>query len=237
MYPSLVYPSPKIREELGRYIQEELDNHEAERSQWVDHIKRWDNLYWAEPSNLAAQGPIKFGATIVIPIVATAVEMHQAKQMQKLFGLEQFVALTFPDQYADIDREVEGVLDHELMVTADIRKAVEDAALEFNKFGTGIMKTGYEYITRKAVLYDSEGNQITRDVVVRKGLCIDAVQNANFLLPFTSISPQTATWCGEVHHVTPYELLDLVRSEFFEDDVYSKLEIYFTNLGDNVGSA
>lgn len=228
MYSPLIYPDPNTLDKLKAYLREEIDNHNSERTQWVDLLKRYDNIYWAEPSAAASQGPIKFGATIVIPLVATAVEMMQAKEMGKMFALEQFTAITLPDTYADLTRSIGKIMDHELLITADLRSAVENAALEFNKFGPGILKTGYIKDERRKVWYDDEGIKQERFVTVKQGLCIDHVQCANFLMPLTSQDPQSAPWVGEVHFSTPFQFLGLVKNSFLYEDAYELLERYYT---------
>lgn len=236
MYSPLIYLDQKTQDELHQYIREEVDNHNAERTQWVDYLKRWDNIYWAEPSAAASNGPIKYGATIVIPLVATAVEMMVAKIKGKLYALEQFTALTLPDTYADLTRDLEKIVDHELLTTGNLVKASEDALLEFCKFGTGIMKNGWEEVVRKAVTYDEAGNRQDRFVTIRKGLCIDPVQCSNFLMPFPSQDSNQATWCGEHHVSNPHQFYGLVKNGYLYPDAYNDLEVYFSQNLDTTGT-
>lgn len=229
-YTPLIYFTPEVETKLLSYLREEIDNHNMERSGWVDSIKKWDTLYWGEPSAAASSGPLKWGATIVIPVIAIAVEMMTAKQITKLTALEQFSAIALPDEYADLDRDLEKILDHEYVTTAKIEDAIVDASLEFNKFGTTIMKNGYEYVTRNAIIYDAEGKKSEREVTVKQGLCIDAVRCANFLMPFYATDPQTSPWVGEERVSNPFEILTFSENGLFYEDTFNNLQNYFDTL-------
>lgn len=229
-YPPLIRFDLDTKERLRSYLTSEIDNHEAERSSWVEDLKRWEKLYWADSRNVntSSKSPLQSGATIIVPLIAIAVEMLQAKVQQKLFGLDQFVALTLSDEWDDIDRDLEKLLDRELISVGNVKHLASVCGLDYLKYGTTVAKTGYLEYNRRSIRYEDETGTPFEFTV--KGIRLDPVQLVNFLMPFSATDPNTSDWCGEFHTFTPREFEQLSESGFFYEEAYDKLYAYFNDL-------
>lgn len=235
-YTPLIRFDKDTEERLLAYLQTEIDNHETERSEHIEKIRRYENLYWADPRKAPTTAtPLQQGAQIIIPVIAIAVEMLQAKMIQKLFGLDQFCSLSLPDQWDDIDATLEKIVDHELLVTARIKDSTEQAALDFLKYGTGVLKNGYVEINKFGINHNGEEEEEV-EAVYQKGLCIDSVQLVNFLMPFASTDPNTSPWCGEYHTFDPYQLKLHCENKLFYPEAFKELEKFFYDLA-TIGQA
>lgn len=230
-YTPLIRFDSETKDRLVSYLVTEIDNHEMERSEWASLLKKYEKLYWADPSKLSdtATSPLSTGAQIIIPVIAIAVEMLQAKMMQKLFGLDQFTSIKLPNEWDLIDSDLEKILDHEFLVTAKIDRALDSASLEYLKYGTAVLKSGYSILNKTAIQYIDE-KETEVELTLDKGLCLDHVQLINFLMPFSAVDPNRSDWCGEFHTSTPYEVKNLSESELFYKDTFDELQSYFNDL-------
>jgi len=232
-YAPFIYLSEEVETKLKSFLREEIFNHNAERATYIDKIKEYMRLYWADPVEGAEnEGPILGGANIVIPLIAISVEAFHARNMTTLFGLDDFFQATLPAPFSDLENDLEALMDHELLRVADLYKFADNVLLENVKLGTGIGKTGYERIVKKAVRItenpDGSREREEFDVTVQQGLCIDAVQVANFLLPYAYTNPQTAPWCGEEHEASVYRIKTMEESGLFYEGTYEALLGFYT---------
>jgi hypothetical protein len=228
-YTPLIYLSADVEERLRSYLREELDNHDFERSEWLREIEKWSKLYWATPNSGAGAGPLQGGATLIVPLIAIAVETLQAKFLTKLFALDQFSSITLPDKWADIDSSLEKIVDHEFLTVGDIKEAADQCCLEFLKYGTCVIKTGYEYVKRQGIIYDLDDTELEVEII-KKGVCFNHVQLTNFLMPFAASDPQKAAWCGEEHTWTPFELKQMCESGLLYEESFEMMQAHFYDL-------
>jgi len=222
-YPREIYLDEDTEERLKSYLDQEIQNHAAERSNWVNDLKTWQTDYWAKPTTEIKTFPFRGAANIVIPLTAIAVEAVHARQITTMFALEQFLTVKLAEPLNNLDIQLERYLDHVMLREVDIYKFVDTALLTNTKLGSCVGKAGYERVVRTAVREVGDSEQ-EFDVVTKQGATADCVPLANFLMPFTSQDPQTAPWCGEEHRKTPYEVKLMCQSSFFRKDVFNKLE-------------
>lgn len=228
MYPRQLSLDAGTKERLISYLNTEIINHNAERSPYLSEIEVYQDLYWAKPIlGMDGAGPIQGGSNLIIPLIAISVEATHARNMTTLFALDDFCQLALPDRYSDIDKGLEKLLDHEMLVTAELYKFADSCLLEGTKFGTGIGKTGYERVVRTAVS-EVNGDRRYTDVVVKQGLVIDPVATANFCMPYAYQDEQTAPWVGEEHESSLFLIKDYENSGFFLPGTYEALLSYYT---------
>lgn len=214
-YPRLLKLDDDTETRLRSYLNEELNRHYMERDPWIQDIEAWQRNYWAEPVTKRATFPFTGASTVVIPLTAITVEAMFARVDRQLFGLKQFVSAgTKNDEWEESARPVEALLDHVLKVDIDIRKPLTSSCLEIIKYGTGVMKTGYERVIKKAIRQIGSEEQ-EFDVVIKDGPIIESTAIARFLMPFSSINPQTAPWCAEEHSKSPFEIRAFEDSGLF----------------------
>lgn len=215
MYPDEIYLDPDTQEQLISYLDTELYNHYAERGPHIEDLLRYQKDYWAKPTKEKATFPFSGAATIIIPLSAIAIEAIHARTMTTLFALPQFVSATsISKDWIDAAAPMERFMDRELMVEMNFRRSIGDCVLEAEKFGTMIGKVGYEKIVKTAIR-SIGGVEQEFDVVIRDGAVFDCVPDARFLMPNSCTDPQTATWCGEEHSASPYEVMTMEQGGLF----------------------
>jgi len=75
-------------------------------------------------------------------------------------------------------------------------------------------EVGYEK-TIKWVVREVAGYEEEFPITVKDGVVIDSVPEARFMMPYSSQDPQSATWCGEEHSKTTYEVMMLEEAGMF----------------------
>jgi hypothetical protein len=236
-FPPNIKLSASAKERLISYLNTEIQNHRAERTNWVEDLKNWQIDYWAEPVEKAKTFPFKNACNIVIPLTAIAVEAVHAREMTTLFALNQFVTLKLPPQYDSLTSDTEKTIDNILLKQCDFYKFCDTALLENKKLGTTVGKTGYEKIVKRAIRYQG-GQELPFDVIVKQGPTADAVSLPNFLMPFVCNDPQLSPWCGEEHTKSPYEVKQLSEGGMFYPSVMKDLEGFISGgMETNISSA
>ena len=242
-YPRELNLDPETEDKLKNYLDQELLNHYAERSEYIDDLMRWQKDYWAEPTKEKATFPFLGAATIVIPLSAIAVETIHARTMTTLFGQSQLVsASAIAPDWEQTAKPFERFMDDELLNRMKVRKPFGDCFLEAEKYGTMHGKVQYEKVIRRAIR-DIGGVEQEFDVVIRDGAVFDAVAGARFLMPYSASDPQNAPWVGEEHSATEYELQGFELGGLFKEGTIinkpgwetdeskkSKLHAYFGQL-------
>lgn len=232
-YPRQINLDKDSETRLVNYIEDELMRHSSERGGFLDDLQRWQRDYNAEPSTTEATFPFQGASTLIIPLAAISLEAIHARIMTTLFALNQFTAVK--SKHTNWDNTVQPLqkfLDHELIVNAAIYDPINNVVLEIGKFGSGVIKCGYEKITRTAVRPvgdDDKEEEFT--VTVKQGITVDAIPVSRFLMPFIYTNPQTASWCGEEHQSTPYELRIMELSGKVKEGTFKALEAHFKQAG------
>ena len=229
-YPRLLRLDADTKQRLVSYLDEELTNHHMERQPAIDELKKHQSDYWAKPATERRTFPFTGAANIIIPLTAIAYETIHARSMTTHFAVSPF--LSIKARHGDFQRfenPLEDFMEFELMHDVKIRRPLDDCLAELEKFGTGIGKSGYERIVRKAVRTNVVGEEEDIPVIVRDGATLDPVPNANFLMPHYAKDPQLAPWCGEVHTDSPYRIKQFEESQFFYSGTMKELETWVLN--------
>lgn len=229
-YPRELKLDDETETKLANYLEWEIINHEAERSRWIDDLKRWQVDYWAEPSTKQRKFPWVGAANIIIPLHAITLEAVHSRTMMTAFGLEQFVAIKdLPEPYNENSHDLEKFMDHECLKHIDMFKTADNAILELEKFGTGVIKTGWEMRKRTAVKQVGDSEE-EFEVTVSQGPSAKAIPLAYFLMPFTNQDPQDSRWVGEEHIKTLEEVYYLEKDGLIKEGTYDKIKTYYTQV-------
>src|SRR5205807_8396859 len=94
------------------------------------------------------------------------------------------------------------------------------------EFGTGLGKSGYEKVVKKAVRTDSTGRDEEYPVIIKDGATLDPVPQANFLFPYSYKDPQLAPWVGEEHSRSPNKVKIKTEDTMFHYGTYEKTLTY-----------
>ena len=229
MYPKKLKLATDIEQKLHSYLQTEIINHNGERGPYLEEIEVYQELYWAKPLASSGSGPIQGGSNLIVPLIAISVEAMHARNMTTAFALDDFTQIKLPDAWADCDKGLEKLLDHESLVVGQLYEFADSALLCGTKLGTGVGKVGYERIVRTAVK-EVNGTRNYVDVVTKQGVTIDPVANANFIMPYAYQDEQTAPWCGEEHEDSLFGIKQKEDSGLFEKGTYEKLLNYYTPM-------
>lgn len=225
-YPRQLNLGEAVKDRLVTYINDELYRHRAERQRALDDLIQMQTDYWAKPSTERKTFPFTGASSVVIPLTAIAVETIHARTITSLFGVVPFASVKARrDDFQKFENPLEDYLQYELTTNIKFYRPFNDIALELEKFGTGIGKSGYEKIVRKAVRTSPDGKTEEEFAVVKKdGATIDGVPNANFIMPHSAKDPQTAPWCGEYHSESPHTVLQMEQSGLFYSGITEKLK-------------
>lgn len=238
-YPKELNLGEEIENKLRSYINDELTRHDFERPQAIDELKKWQGDYWAEPVASKKTFPFTGAANIIIPLTAIALETIHARMMTTLFAPKPLVMTKSHggDFFNKVEKPTENWVNHELIHNVKFAAAAEDALLEIEKFGTGVIKTGYEKVIKKGVRKTDDGSQ-EFPVIIKDGATVSLVPQANFLFPHSFRDPQLDPWCGEVHGESPYFVKLLEQSGFFRPGTYEKvLPWSIDNMGASPGGS
>lgn len=229
-YPPNLKLDDYTKQRLISYLNDELFNHDGERTSFLDNLVKYQNAYWAEPDSGIVTFPFQDASQMIVPLDAIAVEATHARTMNTAFGLSQFVsAKAIHPDWSDAQSAFESFFDHELLHTMKAYKVLDNIILEIEKYGTGVGKSGYDKVIKYAV---REVGGISEEfpVIVRDGATLNAVPVGRFLMPFTSNDPENAPWCGEEHSEVPYIFKQLVDSKLFYEDAFEKVMAYVDTL-------
>lgn len=226
MYPRLLNLDTGTKQRLISYLNDELINHHAERQQAIDDLKQWQSDYWAKPVSERRTFPFTGAANIIIPLTAIAYETIHARSITTHFAVAPFTSVKARGAFQQFENPLENFMQFVLLHEVEVRQPIDDCLAELEKFGTGIGKSGYERIVRKAVRPNAVGEDEDIAVVIKDGPTLDPVPNANFLMPYYAKDPQTAPWCGEIHSDSPYRVLQLEQGGLFYPGTRESLEAW-----------
>jgi hypothetical protein len=214
-YPRLLNLDADTETRLVSYLETELHNHNAERTERIEDLMRWQHDYWARPTTEKATFPYHGASTLTIPLSAIAIETVHAKHMTTRFALADMVSVhaVSPD-WDDFAVPVERFMNHELLTNMKIRRPMGDCFLNAEKYGTMIGKVIYERQV-KTTVREINGVEQELDIVVKDGANFSSVLESRFIMPYGALDPQNAAWCGEEHSADPYYVMQLERGGMF----------------------
>lgn len=227
-YPKELKLDDAAKERLISYLDTEIQNHIGERAEFNNDLVEWQKDYWAKPTEETKTFPFVGAASLIIPLSAITIEATHARTMTTLFALEQFTAVKAKSAtYDKITRPLEKILDHELLQNIKIYRPMNDAVLELIKFGTGVIKVGYEKTVKTAVRFNNEEKEEEFTVTTKQGATVEAIPLSRFMMPFSYQDPQDSPWCGVQREATPYEIRQMEFSGAFRKDAYADVYAHF----------
>ena len=224
----------ELTEEQEKKLKSHLDliltNHDGERQPFIEDLIRYQKDYWAKPVTEKRTFPFTGAASIVIPLTAIAFETVHARTMTQLFGLRQYVSVKpVNPAFAPVVTPFEQYFDHELKHSIKFKKNIESSIIELSKLGTGVTSTYYENQIKWGVREVSPGVEEEFPVTTDRGARVASVPLSRFMVPFESSDVELASWCGEEHSITTYDLYLKEQSELFYEGTYEALKFWYTN--------
>lgn len=227
-YPKEIKLDNEAKDRLIQYLDTEILNHSGERSEFDNDLVEWQKDYWAKPTLEQKTFPFVGAASLIIPLSAITIEAIHARTMTTLFALEQFtVCKAHSSMFSDITRPLEKILDHELLHNIKVYQPLNDCVLELIKFGTGVIRVGYEKCIKTAVRVLPDGKEEEFQVTYKQGPTVEAIPLARFIMPFAYQDPNHAPWCGVKRESTPYEMRQMEFSGLFREGAYEEVYGHF----------
>ncbi len=215
-YPRQLNLDSDTEARLISYLDTELLNHYAERGERIEDLMRWQRDYWAKPTTEKGTFPFHGASTLVIPLNAIAIEAVHSRHMTTRFAIPDLVTShAVSGDWEDVQAPLERFMNYELIESMKIRRPIGDCFLSAEKYGTMIGKVIYAKQVR-TVVREVNGVDQEIDITVKDGAEFYPVLEARFLMPYGSLNPQTAPWCGEEHSYDPYELMQLEKGGMFK---------------------
>lgn len=227
-YPRLLNLDEGAKESLLAYLSDESVKHDMERQDAIQILLDQQKDYWAEPSLKIRNFPFLGASNLVIPLNAIAAESVQARVMTTMWAATPVVAVNIRDpEFSRAEHPLENYLDYELRHNMRARDMMNSSCFETVKYGTGIAKSDYLKLVKKAVRINAAGEREEFPVVIRDGATMDSVAYANFIMPNHAQDPQTAPWCGELMTSTPFGIKNLEETKLFYPGTFEHLTNFF----------
>lgn len=230
-YSRLLNLGKEIEDKLKAFLNLEIPNHRAERSEYDKQLVDWNKDYWAEPVTSEKTFPFKGACNIMIPLTAIAVESIHASNMTTLFGLKDFISVDARNQQvSDYAKQFEDLANHELTENINIKKKIESGVLCLEKFGNGIASAVYDYQVRYG-MREVAGVETEFPVIVRDGVDIRCTHPSRFMMPFSSQDVQMSPWSGETHEATINVIEQSERDGLYKKGTADALRGYYASAG------
>jgi len=201
---------------LMEYLEREIHEALGQRRPLEDKWKRWHKYYKALPDQEIKTFPFHGAANLVIPVVATDVDVIYARLMGILFAPDNLFA-TRPKkpEMAEFAPRLQEFLQAVQFRELDAFNACGDWVLEIIKLGTGILKTRYRRETKTVYEFRELGGQVFEDhptVRTKDNPEFSHVSLYDFLVPASALDIQSAPWCAERVLLTWQQFLNRVRA-------------------------
>lgn len=219
-YPRQLILDKDVEDRLKSYLDNELVNHYAERGERIEDLMRWQRDYWAKPTSEKGTFPFHGASTLVIPLNAIAIEAIHSRHMTTRFAISDLVTShAVSADWEDVQAPLERFMNFELIENMKVRRPIGDCFLSAEKYGTMIGKVTYEKQV-KTVVRETNGVEQEIDITVKDGAELNPVLESRFLMPYGSMNPQTAPWCGEEHSDDPYALMQFEKGGMFKEGTF-----------------
>lgn len=187
--------------DLMEYLVSEIRRTQSERAPLEQRWIEYQRIYRAQPATAKKDFPWPGAANLVVPTVATDVDIVVAKLMGTLFGPPNLWSVTAlrPDM-TDFAPRAEEFLAWAQDAELGAYSAVYDWLQDIVKLGTGVMKQ--RYVRQQRRVYEwREGpqgvteQQTTR--LVKDSPVLQRVSLPDFFVPACSTDLDKAVWCAE----------------------------------------
>lgn len=220
MIPAGQY-DPKRADMLMEYLIQELRDAQAARRPLEDLWIKWDNAYRCIPSDEKKDFPFQGAANLVIPVIATDVDILFSRFMGILFAPSNLwsVGARRPEMM-DVAPRVQEFLEWAQDNEIKPYDPVCDWMLELCKKGTGILKQRYTRKMKKVYEWrelDSGIWQQQANILLEDHPSMHHVQLADFFIPAYSTDIQEAPWTAERIMLTFDQYLERVAAGVYQN--------------------
>lgn len=213
-------PENKVNE-ISTWLQNEILQAEADRSELDDKILEWQRIYEALPETETRDFPWEGASNIVVPVAATSVDAVFARMMNSLFGgKELWIATARSPNWQELTKPISKFLNWVGDEVVDMYNVCQRWILGMIKYGTGVSKTYWDRRIRNVVYRDQSGAEVHEPVVHYDGPRMSVVPLKDFLVSADAVTTQDiqyCTWVGDKSRYTWKELKELEASDVFKN--------------------
>ncbi len=210
---------PQAAEQLIFYLSSEIRRSLEQRKPLEDKWTLWHQMYRAMPEFETKEFPFLGAANLVIPIIATNVDITFSRLMGMLYGPQRLVSVQplradMVDFAARLEEFLGVVQEREL----GAYNALADFLLDVCKLGTGILKQRYK--REMKTVYEFRETPFGVQEQIRKMMTANHpelrhVSLWDFLVPPTAETIEAAPWASERVTLTWQQFINRVRSNIY----------------------
>lgn len=208
----------EVEQDISIYLQDELTDARSERSEFIDKIARWKDVYRAPPADAPKHFPIWNASNITVPVVKESVNTIAAQIAQSvLVARPRWVLSGLAEEWRPFIDPVEDFLDIASDRDMNLGQRAVPWIVETCKLGTGIMDTGWKFRKVNNYRYTPDGKKVyPKDLVLADGPCPEQVAIQDFWIRFDQTDIHDARWAGRRLWMSEKDLRDaLARKEMF----------------------
>lgn len=206
---------------LLEYLLDELRRTQGERSELDARWVRQQRMYRALPEDEIKKFPWLGASNLVVPVIATDVDIIVARLLGLLFGPANLWAVRplRPDMVEFAPR-AEEFLKWAQDTELHAYEAVSDWILELVKLGTGVLKQRYSRQQRKVYEWRETPAGTQEQVslqLIKDSPVLQRVALPDFYVPSTAIDLSNAAWCAERFKLTWAQLDQRVKAGIYSN--------------------
>jgi hypothetical protein len=204
---------------LQDYLREELRDAQNARKPLEERWNRWDRAYRCEPDEEQKNFPFEGAANLVLPVIATDVDIIFARLMGVLLAPSNLWSVTARrPEMSDIAPRIQEFL--EWAQENEIRPydPICDFVLEICKKGTGVLKQRYTRDMKKVYEWrelDQGVWQQQAQLLLHDHPSLHHVSLEDFYIPAYASDIQNAPWVAERIMLTYPQYLDRVKAGIY----------------------
>lgn len=220
MIPANRY-SPRMADQLKEYLLTELSRARSDRQPLERKWMLWNRMYRAQPEQEVKTFPWPGAANLVIPLIATDVDIMFSRLMALLFGPKNLWTMTaLHDGMVDFAPRLQEFMQWAQTAELGVYDAVADFMLDTCKLGTGVLKTRYTRETRNVYEFrelQQSGQVLERQarMMLKDHPSVHHVPLHNFYIPGTATDLQAAPWCAEKLSLTWAQLANRINAGIY----------------------
>jgi len=208
----------KIKDNLALYLEEELQEAEAERGDFIDNLARWKVVYAAPKPDRPKNFPFTNASNLTIPVVKETVNTLAAQIAQATGTVRpRWVFDDLAPEWNPFTNELQEFLDISSDRELGFEEKTTEGVIAKTKYGTAIYEVGHEVVERKYYRYSNDGKKVyPKTVIVKDGPSLRLIPLQKFWIRFVEEGIQEAAWVAKELDFTEHELrIRAAQGEFF----------------------
>lgn len=205
---------------LMDYLRREIFQAQGDRRLLEERWIKYQIAYRIVPEKERKDFPFQGSANLVIPVIATDVDIVFSRLMGILFNPDNLWSCKpLNETMVDFAPRLQEFLEWAQEAELGAYDAVADWLMELCKLGTGILKQRYTRESKRVYLWRETSEGVVEqqtEMLVKDHPVIEHVSLFDFLIPGTSKNIQDAPWCAERITLTWGQILNRMRAGIYQ---------------------